>query len=55
MGQDGPPTPPPDDRPERPPEEGERFGPLRLQRITKDDGRLLILYSREEEAEERER
>jgi hypothetical protein len=27
-------------------EDGERFGPLRLQRLTKEDGRMLILYVR---------
>jgi hypothetical protein len=36
---------------------GERFGPLALARLGKDDGRALIIYSHEdhEELEERER
>jgi hypothetical protein len=36
---------------------GERFGPLALARVGKDDGRALIIYSHEEheELEERER
>jgi hypothetical protein len=33
---------------------GERFGPLVLARVGKDDGRALIIYSHEE-LEERER
>jgi hypothetical protein len=37
-------------RPEQPPSAGEaaeeRFGPLRLRRIVKDDGRVLIVYRR---------
>jgi hypothetical protein len=28
---------------------GERFGPLRIERYVKDDGRALILYARAEE------
>jgi hypothetical protein len=43
-------APPPRDPGERPqdPEGEERYGPLRLKRITKEDGRALILYSRVE-------
>jgi hypothetical protein len=32
-------------------EENERFGPLRLQRLTKEDGRELILYFRVDETD----
>ena len=32
----------------------EEFGPLSLRRLTKEDGRALILYSRVEEGEEGE-
>jgi hypothetical protein len=45
MRSQAPPPPDPDKRP-RQPEREERFGPLRLRRITKPDGRALILYSR---------
>jgi len=40
------PTPPRgEDTPEQPP--GERFGPLSVTRLVKDDGRALILYTDE--------
>jgi hypothetical protein len=40
-------APPPDpEEPSRQSQEEERFGPLRLRRITKPDGRALIFYSR---------
>jgi hypothetical protein len=43
-----PQAPPPRDQGERPQDPGseERYGPLRLKRITKQDGRALIFYSR---------
>jgi hypothetical protein len=47
--------PPADEEPERsveepaPPAREERFGPLQLHRLRKDDGRLLILYTRLDE------
>jgi hypothetical protein len=31
---------------------GERFGPLQVRRIAKDDGRALIAYSRARESED---
>ena len=34
------------DAPEQPP--GERFGPLTITRVVKDDGRSLILYAHDE-------
>jgi hypothetical protein len=34
---------------------GERFGPLALARVGKDDGRALIVYSHEEHKEHEER
>ena len=42
------PPPQPPGEPDRPPAQGEseRFGPLRLQRYRKDDGRALLLFSR---------
>jgi hypothetical protein len=46
-------APPPRDAGERPqdPEGEERYGPLGLERIIKEDGRALILYSRVEPPE----
>jgi hypothetical protein len=48
------PSPPPVP-PDRPPatEEPERFGPLVLRRLVKDDGRALILFSRADDGGER--
>ena len=44
--------PPPLDRPPAT-EEPERFGPLVLRRLVKDDGRALILFSRADDGGER--
>jgi hypothetical protein len=45
--------PAPETPPDRPPtgERPERFGPLVLRRLVKDDGRALILFSRAEDGE----
>ncbi len=45
--------PAPETPPDRPPagEVAERFGPLVLRRLVKDDGRALILFSRAEDGE----
>jgi hypothetical protein len=47
--------PSPEPPPDRPPagEQPERFGPLALRRLVKDDGRALILFSRAEDGGER--
>ena len=38
-----------EDTPEQPP--GERFGPLTITRVVKDDGRALILYGHDEDGQ----
>jgi hypothetical protein len=45
----------PEAPPDRPPagEPPERFGPLVLRRLVKDDGRALILFSRAADGDER--
>jgi hypothetical protein len=49
-----PPAPPGGEQRTAPPpteeeEQDERYGPLRLQRLRKEDGRALIVYARAEE------
>jgi hypothetical protein len=55
MGSEGPPPSQPDERPGSASEKDERFGPLRLRRTTKEDGRALILYYRIDDPEEPQR
>jgi hypothetical protein len=47
---------PPEDLPDPDPDgaSSERYGPLELRRLVKDDGRALIVYSRAEPPEGRE-
>jgi hypothetical protein len=45
------PLPPDPETPPPKPEREERFGPLRLRRIIKPDGRALIFYSRADSPE----
>jgi hypothetical protein len=51
MSAEGPSSPPPANGAGASGGEQERFGPLLLYRLTKDDGRVLILYSRADEPE----
>src|SRR3954468_8432800 len=46
MASAGPSSPEPDNAPDAADEPHERFGPLSLQRLVKDDGRALLLYTR---------
>jgi hypothetical protein len=51
----GMPSSPPEPTDRTPPlPEGERFGPLLVQRLVKADGRALILFTRVAEADEAE-
>jgi hypothetical protein len=45
----GPSYPRPENTPATPDGEEERFGPLALRRLSKEDGRSLILYTRADE------
>ena len=49
MASAGPTAPDPENGVDSPHDEFERFGPLLLRRLTKEDGRALILYSRADE------
>ena len=46
MGDAGSASPQPGDAAAAPAGEEERFGPLAVRRLVKEDGRLLILYTR---------
>jgi hypothetical protein len=49
MGSEGPSSSQPGEAGLKADQDWERFGPLRLRRFTKEDGRALILFERVEE------